>query len=279
MFALKAMLAPELPLNEGYLRPVDIRVPEGCILNARYPAPVGSRHLTGRNAAFAVFLAFSKFAPEMTMAVSCQSGYPFFGGVDRRGRRFTQFLPMCGGMGARYSKDGPSATFFPSNASNVPVELVEALTPLRCEFKELVRDSGGPGKYRGGLAQRTSLVAEADMKVSIVTDQVDHPPSGLFGGHSGAPRVNAINDDTKIHAKGQYLLKKGDRVLTQQAGGGGLGIPYERDPQAILRDVVEEMVSLDAARSIYGVAIDLQEHTVDVSPRNREKGRDEATLL
>jgi N-methylhydantoinase B len=278
MFALKAMLAPELSLNEGYLRPVDIRVPEGSILNARYPAPVGSRHLTGRNAAFAVFLAFSEFAPERTMSVSCQSGYPFFGGVDRRGRRFTQFLPMCGGMGARYSKDGPSATFFPSNASNVPIELVEALTPLRFECKELVRDSGGPGKYRGGLAQRTSIVAETDMKVSIVTDQVDHPPFGLFGGHAGSPRVNAINGDTNIHAKGQFLLEKGDRVLTQQAGGGGLGIPFERDPQAVLRDVREGLVSAEAANSIYGVAIDLREGTVDVSPRNRDRGEDEATV-
>jgi N-methylhydantoinase B len=279
MFSLKAMLAPDLPLNEGYIRPIDIRVPEGCILNARYPAPVGSRHLTGRNAAFAVFLAFSKFAPERTMAISCQSGYPFFGGVDRSGRRFTQFLPMCGGMGARCSKDGPSATFFPSNASNVPIELVEALTPLRFECKELVTDSGGPGRHRGGLAQRTMLVAEADMKVSIVTDQVHNPPAGLFGGRLGAPRVNAINNnDTEVHPKGQYLLKTRDRVLTQQAGGGGLGNPFERDPQAVLHDVTEGLVSLEQAVQEYGVIVHIDDGTVDTSPRSRQGGNDEAVV-
>jgi N-methylhydantoinase B len=278
MFALKAMLAPDLPLNEGYMRPIDIRVPEGCILNACYPAPVGSRHLTGRNAAFAVFLAFSQFAPERTMAISCQSGYPFFGGIDRRGRRFTQFLPMCGGVGARFSKDGPSATFFPSNASNVPIELVEALTPLRFECKELLTDTGGVGKFRGGLAQRTEIVAEADMKVSIVTDQVHHPPVGILGGHAGAPRINAINGDTSVHPKGQYLVKVGDRILTQQAGGGGLGDPFERDPKAILSDVVEGLVSPERAIEDYGVIVNVEGGTVDISPRNRQRGGNETPV-
>lgn len=255
LFALKAVLAPDLPLNEGNLRPIEVAAPPGCILNTTRPSAVGGRQLVGRNAAFAIFKAWASVVPERTIAVGGHSGYPFFSWADPKGRRHTQFLPMCGGTGARYAKDGLSATYFPTNASAVPIEIVESIAPIRFLKKELVCDSGGPGKYRGGLAQEIELELGADMTMSLITDQVLFPPEGLLGGKHGWPRVNAIDGDSDVHSKKQHRLRSGTRILTRQAGGGGIGDPLSRDREAVAADVANGLVSEAAAKTHYGYTL------------------------
>jgi len=262
MYAVKCALLPHIPNNEGCFRPVDVCAPEGTIFNPRFPAAVGARHIIGHYIPYAVFGALARVIPERVIADSGTSGYPYFGGTDERGRKFTQFLPTAGGLGARHDKDGENCLYFPSNVSNVPVEVVEAMTPLQIDRKEFATDSGGPGKFRGGCGQEFVIRIKdgADippLTMSMITERTIFPANGIAGGKPGCTRVTVLNDGETPHPKLQVPFPPGTRIFTLAPGGGGYGDPLERDPVLVAQDVRLGLVSHERAREDYGVVLDL----------------------
>jgi N-methylhydantoinase B len=162
-----------------------------------------------------------------------------------------------GGTGARPGKDGLSATAFPSGVKNVPVEITEAMSPILIRQKEYRIDSGGAGACRGGLGQvmEVANLDDAPFAVSASYDRIDFPAKGRDGGRDGTPGVLRLASGTRLRGKGQQTVPKGDTLFIEMPGGGGLGDPYRRDPQRVLEDVREGLVSRAAAARDYGVVI------------------------
>jgi N-methylhydantoinase B len=266
-YALKCALAPLIPNNEGSYRPIRVQAPKGTILNPRFPAAVGSRGRTGHFLVFTVFGALAKAVPDRVQSDSGGSGMLFFGGTARNGRRFTHLFPMNGGQGAGPRKDGISCLAFPANCSSVPVEVVETLTPIRVLRKELLADSGGPGKFRGGCGIAIDLevmrgLPVPELTLSIMAERTKHPAGGLCGGLPGSRQVNLHNHTRALHSKKQAVVQEGDRLSFRTPGGGGFGDPWTRDPGRVARDVHLGLVSPEAAREQYGVAL-LSDGSVD----------------
>ncbi len=259
-YALKCALSPDAPCNEGSFRPIDVRAPEGSVLNAQPPAAVGGRHLTGMFVPFAIYGALAKANPELAMADSGLPGSPYFTLKPARagGRVVSQFFASNGGMGAVWGQDGISACSFPTNISNVPAEVVEARSGLVVEKRELAPDTGGPGRWRGGLGQtyvvRLPESFDGTAWVSILSDRTAHPAQGRLGGHPGSLRTNFLNDSVALHPKKRVLLRPGDRLTVCMPGGGGVGDPRERSREAVAEDLRNGYVTPRQAAEVYGYA-------------------------
>ncbi len=259
MYAIKCVLLPDIPINEGCFRPCTVSAPEGSILNPRFPAAVGARHVIGHFTPYAVLGALSQVVPDRVIAEGGTSGYPYFGGTDKHTRKFTQFLPMAGGFGAHHNRDGENCLYFPSNASNVPVEIVEAMSPLQIIRKEFITDSGGPGKFRGGCGQEFIIRANDEvlpLTMSMITERTRFPANGILGGKPGCTRKTILNDNETPHPKLQISFPPGSSLSTVVPGGGGYGNPLERDPARVAQDVKLGFVSIEKAREDYGVVLD-----------------------
>jgi len=163
-----------------------------------------------------------------------------------------------GGMGARPDKDGISATAFPSGIQGVPAEIIENVSPLMMERRALVPDSGGPGKYRGGLGQEMVLSVRSREPVvhSAMYDRTKFPALGFTGGENGALGDFFLSDGTRPHPKAQYRLQPTQKVTLRLPGGGGFFSALERDPELVRHDVLNGYVSLRVAREQYGVVLD-----------------------
>ena len=259
-FAMKAAITPEVPHNDGAFRPVTVSAPPGSILNCREPRAVASRHIIGHFLPGLIFGALAGAMPDRLLAPGAD---PIWISVCR-GRRnersdpFTFSLFQCGGMGARAVKDGLSATGFPSGVAGVSAESLETLTSLVQHRRELRADSGGPGEYRGGLGQWSVLGCRTDgpWTLSAMADRIRHPAEGLRGGRPGAPGALTIDGEEEAPAKRLLTLQPNQTAHIDPPGGGGFGHPYERDPQAVLRDVIEGYVSITGAARDYGVAVE-----------------------
>jgi N-methylhydantoinase B len=240
-FALKSAVAPEVPHNAGSFRPVRVMAPEGCILNCVPPAPVASRHLVGHFIPGLIFAALEPVLGERRPA----------GGADSiwisvwSGAGYNLTLFQSGGAGARLRADGMSATGFPSAVAYVPTEVLELAAPVVQRQRSLRVDSGGAGRWRGGLGQ-TSVVS-GGTRVSILADRIAVPAPGAFGGGAGAPGALSV--------PAKKLVNVDRPVRFDLPGGGGYGSPLERDPDAVLRDVLDGYVSRAAAASEYGVVV------------------------
>ena len=238
-YALKCVLDPLTPNNSGSLRPISVTAPEGTIVNATRPAPVWARHLTGHYLPFVVFGALAKVLPDRIIADSGAPGWSvYFKGVDPASRRrFVRMYFMTGGYGARPGSDGPSCLAFPTNVSNTPVEAFEASTPVLITQKELIQDSGGPGRYRGGLGQRIAFrsVSDDPLIMTIRHERVQNPARGLLGGEPGRAGRDLLNGAV-IPSKTIQTLVRGDEVCFETPGGGGLFSPGDRPAAAIERD-------------------------------------------
>jgi N-methylhydantoinase B len=262
-FAIKAAVCPEVPHNEGAFRPVHVTAPRGSILNCEEPAAVASRHLIGHFLPCVIFGALDQAMPGRLMAGGAEPIWlsVWHGRRPRTREPFTFTLFQCGGMGARAIKDGISATGFPSGVAGVPAEVFESRTPLIQYRRELRTDSGGAGRYRGGLGQWTEvglLSHEGDggeWSVSALVDRTRFPGQGFRGGRPGAVGEFKLGDGSHPQIKAVIPLKREERVHLNPAGGGGYGDPFTRDPQAVLSDVVNGYVSIEAAAREYGVAI------------------------
>ncbi|MBI4611102.1 MAG: hydantoinase B/oxoprolinase family protein [Candidatus Rokubacteria bacterium] len=257
LFAVKCLTNPLIPNNEGGFRPVRVTAPEGCILNPTYPAAVGSRAQMGHFLPSAIFGAL---APVIPQRVAADSGSPLWGPVFSGtfgGRKFSDIYFFNGGQGARPGSDGIHCLSFPSNISNTPLEVFENNVPVRFEEKSLLPDSGGAGRFRGGCGQRVVLTFLADTLTAVAMrmDRISFPPQGFHGGGAGATGLIVLNETTALHPKRKYFMKHGDCVRFHTPGGGGLFPPETRDPQRVLEDVRNGIVSLDAAEQVYRVAI------------------------
>lgn len=256
-YPIKCALDPESPRNEGSFQPITVKAPRGSILNPVFPAPVAARQLTGHLLTGAIYGCLAQIVPELVVAESGSAPTlrTVFGGQTRDGRSFNQVLFASGGLGASGRMDGYACTAFPSNTGAGSIEVLESVSPLLVRHKELAQDSGGAGRYRGGLGQDVVLdiLSDGPVNISLLSDRHRYPPLGLLGGRPGSKSIVALSDGTRLHPKSRGVLKPGERLHIHFPGGGGYGPPAERDPAAIRRDIAFGYVSPKAAEQDYGV--------------------------
>jgi N-methylhydantoinase B len=284
-YGVKCAISPDVPNNEGSFRPVTVTAPEGCILNASHPCAIGGRHLVGHFLPSAVFGALADALPERVIAPGADALWDtqIFGEHPRTGRRFTYVWFSAGGTGALATKDGLSATAFPSGIAGVPAEVIETLSPVVVKRRELRADSGGPGEFRGGLGQTLELAVQGErpFMFSGLYERIDHAAPGLHGGRPGGAGVLATNrPEIPLRAKARVPLPAGTEITLGLPGGGGFGPPWRRDPARVLADVRDGYVSLEHARADYGVAIDPERMVVldeETAALRGQLSRDDST--
>lgn len=259
VYPIKCALDALTPRNEGSYRSITVEAPLGSILNPRYPAPCSARQLTGHLLAGAVFSALGQAIPKQVIAGSGSAPTlrSVYSGLDRKGNRFSQVFFAAGGMGASAVQDGHNCTSFPTNTGSGSIEAFEAITPLIVRRKEFVPDSGGIGKFRGGLGQQVEIEVTSPeaLRLSLLSDGQKYPPRGLFGGGNGAPVRIETGSGAKPHPKSRTSLEPGERLIMNFAGGAGYGLPAERGRAAILEDLRNGLVTVEAARRHYGIDI------------------------
>jgi N-methylhydantoinase B len=260
--SVRSVLRQDVPNNEGVFRCIEVRAPEGSIVNPRPPAACAARALTGYRILDLMLGALAQALPDRVPAAG-EGGNTVvsIGGYRPGGRPFVIVDMICGAWGGRPDKDGIEAITNPSqNMSNTPVEVLEAQHPIRIEEYALIPDSGGAGRYRGGLGlrRRYRLLAE-EAHLQLRSDRMRFPPYGLAGGGSGRPSRNVLESGGEagdMPAKFAHRLRRDEAIVHEQAGGGGWGDPLLRDPEAVAADVREEKITLEHARRAYGVVID-----------------------
>ncbi len=258
-YALKCALAPEVPNNEGSFRPVHVSAPPGSILNAQHPAPVGARHIIGHFLPGAIFGALAQVIPERVMAEGAANIWNIqLTGKDDEGRLWTYVWFSTGGTGARPTSDGISAAAFPSGISGVPSEVIESLAPVVIHRRELRQDSGGAGKFRGGLGQTLEFSVRTGnpYTFSPLFDRIQFAAQGADGGQPGSLARITTSTGEVFDRKGARVLPAGTRVILELPGGGGYGDPRERDLAAVREDVRDGLVSGASAAADYGVGLD-----------------------
>jgi N-methylhydantoinase B len=269
--AVKSMFGPDIPNNDGCAKPVKLKAPEGTVVHCRFPAAVAARLVIGHYITEIIYRALSGVAPNKV--ISASGGTPaqmnVFYGKRNDARPWHSVIIRGGGMGASSASDGNYVYIFPANGANTPIEIFESDTPLLVEKRELLSDSGGPGRMKGGLGQREVFRVPDDqyapippVNLGIQAGRHIHPPVGLFGGKPGAKAQFLVNG-MPGNPFGLTQLKPGDVVTIDAAGGGGYGNPLEREPEMIERDVMEGYVSLEKAGIEYRVAIDPKTMKVD----------------
>ncbi len=275
-YALKCLIDSDVPTNAGFYKYVRVHAPEGTVTNCLPPAPVVGGWETQTRLVDVIFKALSPVladhVPAGSKAMMCHAG---FGGIHPRTGEYYCFLEtMAGGYGARSTKDGADAVqTHGQNTENAPIEETEFNYPVRITRYELVNDSEGAGKFRGGLGlRRDYLFPDHSPTFTILADRDRQGPWGLFGGEAGKRAEYILNPDTNpqpLNSKSTLELKPGDVVSYRTCGGGGFGDPRTRDPALVLRDVREGKVSVERASAVYGVVIDTQTWTVDERETSR----------
>ncbi|HEV8633978.1 MAG TPA: hydantoinase B/oxoprolinase family protein [Chloroflexota bacterium] len=269
-YALKALIDPDVPANAGFYRLVRVAAPEGTVVNCRPPAPVVGGWETQMRLTDLIFKALAPALPDRvpagTKGMICHAG---FGGIHPRTGEYYCFLEtVAGGYGARRASDGPDAVQpHGQNTENAPVEETELNYPVRITRYELIDDSEGAGRTRGGLGLRRDYhFPDHAASFTVLADRTRWGPHGLFGGQPGAPARYVLNPDRdgrELGAKTTLELAPGDVVSYRTCGGGGYGPPAERDPGLVLQDVREGKVSPARAREVYRVAVDTAAWRVD----------------
>lgn len=261
-YAIRSIVDPSLPSNGGYYRAIHIKSRPGCILGCTEPAACAGRSDTAQRVADMIFGAMSEVVPHQVIAGSNSSiTGVYFGGVSPdTGEYYVYMETFGGGSGARFNKDGLSCVqVHMSNTSNLPIESMEVEFPYMVERYELVTDSGGPGKYRGGLSMSKDIrVLGHDSEFTIKADRQKVPPYGLFGGKPGLPGLITIYPDTDeartVDSKKSGNLLKANGVLRcQMPGAGGYGNPLERSRELLIKDLEEGYVSPESAMRDYGM--------------------------
>ncbi|HOS58833.1 MAG TPA: hydantoinase B/oxoprolinase family protein [Syntrophorhabdaceae bacterium] len=275
--AVKSMFAPDVPNNDGCARPIRLSAPEGSVVNCKFPAAVAARMGVGHFLTEIIYRALSDVLPKKVIAAS--GGTPaamnVFYGRRKDGKPWHSVIIRGGGMGASAKNDGNYVYIFPANGANTPVEIFESDTPLVVEKRELLADSGGVGKMKGGLGKREVFKVPDDsyapippINLGIQSGRYIYPAEGLFGGKSGAKAQFLVNG-VQGNSYGLTQMKPGDVVTIDAPGGGGYGNPSEREPQMVLHDVIEGYVSIEEAKSEYGVVIDPTTLEIDTEETDR----------
>lgn len=262
-YCVRCVLPDDIPFNDGLMEIVDIYAPEGTLMNPRFPAPVNARSVTVNRIADTVLGALALAVPQRVGAQCC--GVPVgvsFGGVNpRTGTSFVFYESYCGGMGGSMTADGADGVSTgTSNQMNIPVESIETDYPLRVVRYELVPDSGGSGKHRGGLGicREYEMLAES-ATVNVRGDRAAFAPRGLYGGGNGSLSEFSLEEDgevQKIPSKYSGRITRGARLCIKTPGGGGFGDPRDRDRQALEADYIDGKIAAAKIAADYGVAID-----------------------
>ncbi len=269
--AIKSALDPEIPINEGAIRPIKMAAPEGSVVNCTFPAAVAARMQVGHFMTEMVFRALAPAIPDRIIAGS--GGTPaqtnIMYGKRNTGKPWFTMIIRGGGLGAGSIMDGHHCAIFPANGANTPVEIFESDTPLIVEERSLLPDSGGPGRRRGGLGRKMVIRVPNDeyapippVTIAVQAGRFRYPPEGIFAGGDGA-KAHFLKNDTPADPSGLTFAVPGDRVAFYSAGGGGYGNPFERDPEDVALDVQNGYVSLEKAREQYGVILSPDTLTVD----------------
>ena len=236
-YALKSILLPDVPNNEGNVLSIQIDAPEGSFLNPRYPAAVEARATVGHYTTSAVLNALALALPER---VPAESGIPLHGFTvsgKQKGNPFSGIFFFSGGFGARPTQDGLPTLSFPTNVSNTPTEILERKFPLEVLEKNLIPNSGGRGKYRGGLSQRVVLrvTNPEGLTATLLSQRLKFPPVGRQGGENGSLEKILLNGKL-VQGDLPFQLKQGDIFELELPGGGGFGPVEQRDLTAIKLD-------------------------------------------
>ena len=261
--AVKSIFDPDIPNNDGSAAPIHLTAPEGTVVNCRFPAAVAARMQIGHFMTEIIYRALALALPRRVVAGS--GGTPatmqVFYGQRGSGQPFHAVLIRGGGLGAGSARDGEGCFIFPANGANTPVEILESDSPLIVERRELLPDSGGPGRQRGGLGRREVFCLSDDqyaprppVNLGLQSGRFRLPPEGLFGGKPGAKAQFLVNGASG-NPYSLTRLRPGDTVIMDAAGGGGYGDPAEREREALLRDVRDGKVSRESALRDYGVEI------------------------
>ena len=247
-----------VPANSGLFRPITITAPEGCLANPRYPAPVIARFCPGNIVADTIMRALAPLVPGNVSAGVGNLKVVAYSGLLDAGRHWVYMDIQEGSYGGRPGKDGLDAvdTLY-ANTRNNPIEDIESHYPLRVTRYELNVDTGGPGRWRGGLGTIREIEFLQPGGMSLEGDGSVYPPPGLFGGGEGTPgRVEIRKADgaaAEVPSKFPYRsAQTGDRLLLVAPSGGGYGPAAERDPQAIRDDIADGVLSPERARALYG---------------------------
>jgi N-methylhydantoinase B len=255
-FAVKVLVDPEIPANAGFYRPIHVTAPLGSVLNATPPAAVYSRTDIAQRLVDMIYAALAPVIPDRVAAASTGGTLLTTSGIHPRTGRFYVYNEMHGGgTGARFAQDGLDGTQAnTTNTANLPIEALEMEHPVMVECYELVQDSGGPGRFRGGMTLRRR-VRMLDHEATISAGGTNNivPPFGLDGGLPGLTARVELAEGVPPLQRRTGLLQPGQSVGMVGAAGGGYGDPLTRDREAVRRDLREERISLEAAREIYGL--------------------------
>lgn len=254
-YALKCAICPEVPHNDGSFRPVTVTAPEGSIFNPRFPAAVAARQIAGHYLPHAIFGALAPVLEKRVMAEG--AGGIWLATIRGRGEnRFVSVFFCAGGTGARPAQDGLSTTAFPSGVAASPVEVIETISPVVIRRKEYRRDSGGPGRYRGGLGQSIEVEVRTGEPyvVSVLSDRFRAPAEGYLGGKPGARSGFTIRPGGKRDPKLSTPLPAGAVFRLELPGGGGFYDPTTRDREKLAEDLAEGLISKAGARRDYGLS-------------------------
>ena len=269
-YTMVGIIDPGMALNSGAFRPIEVESREGLVTNPLPPAGVTARSQTMTKIVEAMLKAMSDVVPDRVVAGSHgQACTNSFSGIHpETGRRFVYIEIQGGGAGARPGKDGPDGQdLHLGRFMNTPVEAAEIENPVMIERYEFIPDSGGPGKYRGGLSLRRDIRFLADVTWARYSDRQKFKPLGLFGGMEGSMGSLIMNPDTpeqkRCKSKGVDQIKAGDLLSIRLPGSGGYGSPVKRDPEAVRWDVINGKISMESARKDYRVVFD-EEMGVDM---------------
>ena len=278
-----SLTAPFLLVNEGNFRPIKTIIPPGTLVSAIEPAPVAAYAMPLVVLVDLAYKALSEAIPDRVPAghYGAVSSIIAYGEDERTGKKFIHIEGIQGGWGGRSFEDGESVvtSLMNGDTRNVPVEVLEAKSPLVMESFGLRQDSAGPGKYRGGLGyERVHRVLDQEAQVNIFFERNQCPPWGLFGGKPGKTNSCTVSteegvpEDVLLKTVG-LKLKPGARIRMLTGGGGGNGDPLERDPVLVEQDVARGYVSAEAALRDYGAVFDATTGNLDAKRTEEERKR------
>ncbi len=281
VYVLKCLIDPDIPVNDGFYRLIDIRSRPGSVVHAQHPAAVAAGWEVAMQICDLLFRALAEALPDRVVAGTkgCVCNIAFGGVGPGNGEYFTYYETIAGGYGATLTTDGMDAVqaHF-QNTENAPVEETEANYPVRILRYEMIGDSEGAGRHRGGLGVRRDYTFPGHApSFSILSDKARFAPWGLFGGEAARPAKYILNPETpqarELPSKITLQLAPGDVVSVQTPGGGGTQSPLERPAEAVALDVALGKISAARARAAYGVVVDPATLALDAAATAAERAR------
>lgn len=268
MLAIRSVMSGDIPNNAGFFRPILVGAPPGTLVNPDQPAAVAARALTCFRVVDVVMGAMAQVVPGKVFAAGDGGISVLTMSGQSQGKPFVVMDSVGCCWGGRPQQDGiEGVTGISLNISNIPAEVIERDYPLLIERYGFVTDTGGAGRFRGGMAIEKAYRFLADgVQVQIRSDRRHFRPYGLAGGAEGTASHTELvsgGQARTLPSKTSLFVRRGDVIMHRHAGGGGWGAAVERDPAAVLTDVVNEKVSVAAARRDYGVVIEQAAGTLD----------------